>query len=170
MKPDRGKAVALASAALAIAVIAALGMVERERIIEVWYAWRLQVGDEAEKDRAAERPSAMGSPRASGHLYEKVRDHIETWKFSFNRAGNNSIEDLTRFLSEGTELEFAVDPAIAPAEIGVEISGRNVAAVEFVNQILGVTGCGCRLRPGAIVLCPRGESRDAFTSLPPRLE
>jgi len=158
--------VAAASACLALAVLAAFAVAKRERLLEAWYVWRLEAGDPAEKDRAAEALAAMGSPQGARYLYEKVRgfeDQLITW-----RVEKYPFKDFVSSLGHMTGIRIRIDPSVDPSITTVCPSmAPNVPARDVLRDLLKQTGLGYRIQAGGIVLCPRGKTRDTFSTLPP---
>ena len=159
--------VAAASAGLALLVLAVFAVTMRERLSEAWYVWRLEAGDQAEKDRAAEALAAMGSPRVAGYLYEKVRPQLES-RLTFGAQKPLPLNDFVRILRSITNVEVSVDPSVDPSTIAFQsILARDRPVLNLLQELLKETGLGYRIQAGSIVLCPRGKTRDTFTTLPP---
>jgi len=166
MARRRGMVVAAAGAGLAVAVLLVLAVAMRERLLEAWYVWRLDAGDEAEKDRAAEGLAAMGSPRGAGHLYGKLRTKLEA-KLRFGTE-KIPLKNLVSILTVLTGLAINIDQSIDPSKVEVSrVMMVDRPALELLQVILKDTGLGYRLQGGGIILCPRGKTRDTFTTLPP---
>jgi HEAT repeat protein len=70
----RGRLLALSTAAVALVAVGAAGIVERDRIREEWYIWRLRSVDEETRLHAAEQLGEMRSARAVPELVRMIRE------------------------------------------------------------------------------------------------
>jgi len=158
--------VAAAGACLASAVLLILAVAMREHLLEAWYVWRLEAGDQAEKDRAAEALAAMESPRGAGHLYGKLRTKLEA-KLRFGTE-KITLKDLVKILTVVIGVAINVDQSVDPSKVEVSrVMMVDRPSLDVLQGLLKDTGLGYRLQGGGIVLCPPGKTRDTFTTLPP---
>lgn len=91
-----GRTIALSTAAMAMVILVAAAILAKDRILEQWYLWRLEVGSEEEQADAAERLGELRSVRAVPALVAM-----------FKKASWNSLETIR---SDGSAVAYLFDP------------------------------------------------------------